>query len=87
LRSQYLARDIGAMMKAWRDSLAKLDPRDAAVLNARMLDERNHRMVRRMKVRLAEGNAFICMGALHLPGKAGILNLLRAQGYTVSVVY
>jgi uncharacterized protein len=87
MRKQYLARDLAGLMQGWRDYLAKLDPKDAAVLNARMLDERNKRMVRRMAVRLAEGNAFISMGALHLPGELGVLNLLQAQGYEVSVVY
>jgi uncharacterized protein len=87
MRKQYLARDLAGLMQGWRDYLATLAPKDAAVLNARMLDERNKRMVRRMAVRLAEGNAFISMGALHLPGELGVLNLLQAQGYQVSEVY
>ncbi len=87
MRALYLARDIGGLEADWRRWLARLDPRDAAVLNARLVEERNRRMVRRMAVRLAEGNAFICMGALHLPGETGVLSLLAAQGYTVTPVY
>jgi uncharacterized protein YbaP (TraB family) len=53
----------------------------------RLLFQRNRRMVERMAVRLAEGNAFIAIGALHLPGDQGVLALLEQQGYEVSVVY
>jgi uncharacterized protein YbaP (TraB family) len=35
---------------------------------------------------LAEGKAFIAVGALHLPGKNGLVALLRGAGYTVSPV-
>ena len=44
-------------------------------------------MVDRMAPRLAEGNAFIAVGALHLPGEKGVLNLLQQGGYRVSAVY
>ncbi|MBX6320269.1 MAG: TraB/GumN family protein [Rhodospirillaceae bacterium] len=87
MRALYLARDIGGLEADWNRWLARLEPRDAGVLKARLVDDRNRRMVRRMAVRLAEGNAFICMGALHLPGETGILRLLAAQGYTVTPVY
>jgi uncharacterized protein YbaP (TraB family) len=33
---------------------------------------------------LEEGGAFIAVGALHLPGEAGLVELLRAKGYTVT---
>lgn len=44
---------------------------------------RNYRMTERIKQLLAEKPAFIALGALHLPGKEGILELLRADGYLV----
>ena len=34
-----------------------------------------------------EGSAFIAVGALHLPGDDGLLQLLEQQGYTVRVIY
>jgi uncharacterized protein len=49
--------------------------------------ERNLRMVERMTDRLAEGGAFVAVGALHLPGERGILNLLAGRGYRISRVY
>ena len=50
----------------------------------RMLDNRNEVMVERMQELLETGNAFIAVGAAHLPGKSGILKLLTEQGYQVS---
>jgi uncharacterized protein YbaP (TraB family) len=87
MRSLYVARDLAAIEAGWVDSLAQLGPADAARVRARFLDDRNRRMVQRMAPRLAEGNAFIAVGALHLPGDKGILNLLQAQGFAVTPVY
>jgi uncharacterized protein YbaP (TraB family) len=44
-------------------------------------------MLERMEKRLQEGNAFIAVGALHLPGDKGLLKLLQARGYRVSALY
>ena len=44
-------------------------------------------MVKRMQKRLQEGNAFIAVSALHLPGEKGIIKLLQKQGYQVSALY
>jgi hypothetical protein len=35
---------------------------------------------------LEEGNAFIAVGGLHLPGRQGLVTLLREAGYTVTAV-
>ena len=53
----------------------------------RLLDDRNHLMVERMLPRLKEGKAFVAIGAGHLPGNEGILNLLTEHGYTVERVH
>jgi hypothetical protein len=44
-------------------------------------------MLQRMQPRLEEGQAFIAVGALHLPGNKGLIQLLRQQGYNVSAVW
>jgi uncharacterized protein len=87
MRTLWLARDIGALAAGWEASLARLDPAHAAALRSSIIDDRNRRMVERMAPRLAEGNAFIAVGALHLPGENGILRLLEQQGYAVTAVY
>ena len=52
-----------------------------------LLYQRNERMVEKMEARLAEGRAFIAMGALHLYGDRGVLALLAQRGYKVTPVY
>ena len=44
-------------------------------------------MTERMQQVLAGGNAFIAIGAMHLPGDDGVLSLLAKQGYTITAVY
>jgi uncharacterized protein len=52
----------------------------------RLVDDRNLRMVRYMEGHLQAGNTFVAIGALHLPGESGIVNLLRKAGYKVEAV-
>ena len=47
---------------------------------------RNHVMERRAKDLLAQGNAFIAVGAMHLPGDEGLVALIRQAGYKVTPV-
>ncbi len=45
--------------------------------------KRNRIMMRRAEELLAKGNAFIAVGALHLPGEQGLVELIRGAGYKV----
>ncbi|MBI1424548.1 MAG: hypothetical protein GC149_13970 [Gammaproteobacteria bacterium] len=83
----YLARDLAGLQAVNDDQMQKGDLSLAAEVEQRLIVQRNHRMVARMQARLIEGDAFIAVGALHLPGKEGILNLLEQQGYQVKYVY
>ncbi len=47
------------------------------------MTERNRIMMRRAEELLAKGNAFIAVGALHLPGEQGLVELIRGAGYKV----
>lgn len=49
-----------------------------------MVTTRNHGMVANAGPILDRGNAFIAVGALHLPGEEGVVELLRKAGYTVT---
>lgn len=83
----YLSRDLRQLQKLNDEFMAKSDPKVAQRFEENLVVKRNHLMVKRMQARLAEGNAFIAVGALHLPGNEGILNLLSKQGYKVKSVY
>ncbi|MGH8120685.1 MAG: TraB/GumN family protein, partial [Gammaproteobacteria bacterium] len=52
-----------------------------------LLTDRNRVMVERMQPILDAGNAFIAIGAMHLPGADGVLSLLAREGYRISAVY
>ncbi len=83
----YINRDLTGMKK-YADSLnQKSDPELVKAMEKTLLVDRNLRMVERMQVRLLEGNAFIAVGALHLPGEKGLLRLLQNRGYAIKPVY
>jgi uncharacterized protein YbaP (TraB family) len=42
---------------------------------------RNKRMVESLLPSLSEGPVFVAVGALHLPGEHGIIQLLRDSGF------
>jgi uncharacterized protein YbaP (TraB family) len=52
-----------------------------------LLGDRNAHMAERAQPLLDRGGAFIAVGALHLSGKGGLVELLRARGYQVSKVW
>lgn len=57
-----------------------------AQFEERIVRMRNHVMAERAAPILEAGNAFIAVGALHLPGEEGVVALLQDAGYTVTLV-
>lgn len=47
------------------------------------LDERNKKWIPRIKEKMQHSSVFFAVGAGHLYGPEGVINLLRKQGYTV----
>lgn len=86
LLNHYLARDLDALV-ALEAKYRPADDRAYAAFMDRLLRQRNVRMLERMQPRLKEGNAFVAVGALHLPGEEGLLQLLRRAGYRVTAIY
>jgi uncharacterized protein YbaP (TraB family) len=87
IKAAYLERDLARLVKVSDDSMRDKDPRLVEEFNRKLITERNQRMVERMQPLLQDGQQFIAVGALHLPGKNGILQLLSDQGYRVTAVY
>ena len=50
------------------------------------LDERNKKWIERMEERMEQKPVFFAVGAGHLPGENGIIQLLRNHGYEVTPV-
>jgi uncharacterized protein YbaP (TraB family) len=53
-------------------------------LRKKLIDDRNQKMAKRLTSTLEKGRAFVAVGALHLPGKEGLIHLLRQQGFVVT---
>ena len=82
----YQRRDMGV---AWplQLMLARLsgaDIRRFESFRKILIVERNRRMRNRVLVHLRKGGTFFAVGALHLPGKEGLVSLLRQSGFRVS---
>lgn len=82
----YRARDLVGLMTLVNGHERFSTPAYQTMLD-RLLTRRNEIMLERMRPRLVEGNAFIAVGAAHLPGESGLLQLLQQAGYQISVVY
>ena len=88
LVQMYLKRQIGGAMPLQIALAAKVGTPASAYdgFAKLLLTDRNARMRDAAKPILDNGAAFIGVGALHLPGKAGLITLLRDAGYTVTAV-
>ncbi|MCG6899335.1 MAG: TraB/GumN family protein [Gammaproteobacteria bacterium] len=87
LLAAYKQRDLDALLTIYEASMQSGDQRLAEDLQRRLVDDRNQRMAERMQPYLQQGKAFIAVGALHLPGKSGLLSTLEQRGYTISRLY
>jgi len=63
---------------------AKDDQAGYAAFEETMITSRNKVMVDHAAPILAKGNAFMAVGALHLPGPEGLIEDFRKAGYTVT---
>ena len=51
-----------------------------------LVDERNYDWLPKIEKHIKQESCFIAVGALHLPGNDGLINLLRKAGYKVKAV-
>jgi uncharacterized protein YbaP (TraB family) len=84
----YLSGDIGMTMPMLKTVTPEGadDSSDYAAFEQRIILDRNKIMAERAAPILANGNVFMAVGALHLPGEGGVIELLRKQGFTVTAV-
>ena len=91
LRKQYLTQNIRQIwefsrLQAYRAGTlprAQID-RMFAKYEDLMLSRRNRAWVGRLQRQARGKNVFVAVGALHLSGRQGVLNLLARQGYTIT---
>lgn len=77
---EYTAQNLDALYQLALDSPGFERFKD------RLLDERNRRWVPKIEEIMGKVPTFFAVGAGHLPGKNGVLNLLRTAGYQVTAV-
>ena len=63
----------------------KIEDSDASgSFNKELVIKRNHRLTERALPDLEKSSVFIAVGAAHLPGKEGVIEILRTKGYKVT---
>ncbi|MFT3988278.1 TraB/GumN family protein [Aestuariivirga sp.] len=84
--SLYMQRRITLYMPfaEHAQAMTEDDRKIMAYVDEELIRKRNHRMAERAGPLIDKGNAFIAVGALHLPGKEGLVALLRQAGYKVT---
>jgi uncharacterized protein YbaP (TraB family) len=85
----YTKGETGMMMPFFNAALPGQGKDDSgyAEFEKAVVKARNRRMAERAAPFIDKGGAFIAVGALHLPGNEGLIELLRKAGYTVSPVH
>jgi uncharacterized protein YbaP (TraB family) len=87
--ARYAEGDIGGLL-AWLQSAEPVRGIAQAQIPLAFVDRliilRNRRMRDRALSLLRRGGAFIAVGAVHLPGKEGLLSLFETEGYHVDAL-
>jgi uncharacterized protein len=84
----YVNGDTGTFWPLFRATLPAGNTEESgyAAFEETMIKARNKTMIERALPLLAKGKAFMAVGALHLPGPEGLVELFRKDGYTVTAV-
>ncbi|TVS12247.1 MAG: TraB/GumN family protein [Wenzhouxiangella sp.] len=82
----YLDGDLDDLEAVAEEQMADLDPALREHFEQIGMIRRNHTMVDRATDWLEAGGLMIAVGALHLPGEDGLIELLRARGFDVAPV-
>ena len=80
LADAYMAQDLNKMHAVMTDATIGGDSEEQ--MDA-LIYSRNRNWVDKLKVMMPERACLVCVGAGHLPGDQGLLQLLRNEGYTV----
>ncbi len=80
MMKHYLAGEIDSLLELSNDPSIPKEFAEA------LLNARNEKMATRIATFIKSKSHFIAIGALHLPGELGVLNLLRKEGFKVTPV-
>ena len=82
--SAYLENDLVKLQTLADEQLQSVGQKESDYFTESGIRLRNHRMAESLLSHLRENKVFVAVGALHLPGEEGLLNLLRRQGFELS---
>ncbi|WP_170317664.1 TraB/GumN family protein [Paroceanicella profunda] len=87
----YLDGDLQAIWEYGKYETYKVLPQEKAdaliaLFETRLIEGRNRKWLPKLEMELERGGAFVAVGALHLPGAAGVLQLLDDEGWTITRV-
>lgn len=82
---------LDALIKDYKEqnltSLTKsFEADEDLILKEKLLDKRNSNWIPKLKTLMQPKSCFIAVGAGHLGGENGLINLLKKQGYTVEPI-
>ena len=80
LADAYLAQDLDKLLAVMTDATMGGDSEEEMEV---LIYSRNRSWAEKLKVIMPERACLVCVGAGHLPGEQGLLQLLRDAGYTV----
>jgi len=86
VKRHYLNRDLGSLY-SFSEKYSFGDDSVYERLAIKLITQRNDKMVFKILEYLRSGITFIAVGAMHLPGKDGILNQLELQAYDIEKIY
>ncbi|HAP69843.1 MAG TPA: hypothetical protein DCR04_09000 [Flavobacteriales bacterium] len=87
-----MVRDYNEMLDAYTEqNLAELeklgeDSEGFDKMEAKMLTDRNDRWIKAIQEKLSNTSTFYAVGAMHLVGEKGLIEQLKAAGYSVDAV-
>ena len=84
----YVSGDIGTIVPMLNAATTRngSPESDYAAFEQRIVIDRNHVMADRAAPFLDKGSVFMAVGALHLPGKEGVIELLRGRGFRLTAI-
>ena len=82
LISYYIKGDLESLLAITTHDDSLLNEYDS-IINEIFIDKRNKKMADRCVKHLKENSTFIAIGAAHLPGENGVIELLRRKGFNV----
>lgn len=85
LTASYMNQDLNDLLKLSEERCGdRCDPLPGEM--EMLVDNRNKTWGEKLPALIKAEPSFIVVGALHLPGENGLLNLLKKQGYTIEAV-